>query len=381
MSRGTVRFVGLSGFQYPHTRVRCYRFAEALATRGYKTQVFSFHDRLAADLPEAAMYGLPDTTRLRLIASAATRLMLRPNALLYVQKIHYHALAASALHRLMGTPFVLDYDDWEVGRDPYGVPLFCGFKNPRLTRSLFGCNDPERVLRRFARRALFSVGASAFLVERLREYTDRVVYVPTGVDTARFKARRAPHRGLVILWNGVIWGEMIRDNVLLLLRVLPLVIQTRPDTRLRIIGEGRYLEEVRGAAASMGLLDHVDFPGWISPDAMPEELARADIGVLPCAHEDPWSKAKSPTKLFEYMAAGLAVVVTGGGEAAHVVEHGVSGLVAEDEAGFAAHLSALAIDDTLRASLGGAARSRIEERFSLRVLGEVLAGALRMWWR
>ncbi|MBN1424600.1 glycosyltransferase family 4 protein [Candidatus Fermentibacteria bacterium] len=380
MSRGTVRFIGLSGFEYPHTRVRCYRFAEVLAAHGYRTQVFSLHDRLAPRVPEAAMYGLSDPHRLWLILVAALRLLLRPQALLYVQKIHYHALAALLVHRLTGAPYVLDYDDWEVGTDPYGVPLFCGFKDPRLTRSLFGSENPERILCRVAQRAIFAVGASRFLVERLSEFTDRVVYVPTGVDAARFQPRATPHPGVVILWNGVVWGKMIRDNVLLLLRALPAVILARPDVRVRIIGGGAYMEEVHRSAESMGLLDHVDFPGWIPPDAMPGELARADIGVLPCAHDDSWHKGKSPTKLFEYMAAGLAVVVMGG-EAAHIVEHGTSGFVAGDDATLAEHLIALAVDEKMRESVGRAARSRIEERYSLDVLGEVLAEGLRRWWR
>jgi glycosyltransferase involved in cell wall biosynthesis len=380
-SRAHIRFLGLSGYQYPHTRVRCYRFAEVLASHGYRTQVFSFHDRLAPSVPEAAMYALRDVERLRLILLAVVRLARRPGALLYVQKLHYHAMAALLMHRLFGTPFVLDYDDWEVGYDPYGVPMFCGFRDPRITRALFGSGDPERILRRVARQARFVVCASRFLEERLAHMVTRVAYVPTGVDTTRFVASSQPHDGLVIVWNGVVWGEMIRDNVLVLIRALPAVLHVRPDAKVRIIGQGDRMVDVHRAVADMGLLPHVEFPGWVDPDDMPGELARADIGVLPVAHDDPWSRGKSPTKLFEYMAAGLASVVMGGGEAALVVEHGVNGLVATDEGDFAAHLLTAASNDDLRRSLGRAARTRIEERFAMTVLGATLAREIARNWR
>jgi len=380
-TRATVQFVGLSGYEYPHTRVRCYQFADALRHHGYRTRVLSFRDRMAPSLSEAAMYGLSDARRLRLVLQGALRLALRPHALLYVQKLHYHALAALTVHRMLGAPFVLDYDDWEVGTDPYGVPLFCGFKDPRLTRNLFGSCDPERILERVARRARLVVCASHFLQDRLSEFTRRVAYVPTGVDTARFLPQPEHHDGVVILWNGVVWGEMIRDNVLMLLRSFPAVRQACPEARVRIIGRGAFMEEVRQATVDLEISPYVEFPGWIQPDAMPAELARADIGVMPVAHDDAWTTAKSPTKLFEYMAAGLGVVVMGRGEAAHVVKHQASGLVVDDERGFAAHLLALATNAVLRRSLGAAARIRVEECFSLAVLGAELAQHLRRYWR
>lgn len=376
-----MQFVGLSGYEYPHTRVRCYRFADALKDHGYRTRVFSFHDRLASALPEAAMYGLSDFRRLRLVAQAATRLARVPDALLYIQKLHYHALAPLLLHRTIGIPYVLDYDDWEVGHDPYGVPLFCGFKDRRLTRALFGSNDPERILRRVAHRARFAVCASRFLADRVGECTEHVAYVPTGVDTSRFHARRRDHEGVVILWNGVVWGEMIRDNVVMLLECLPPILRERPDVVVRIVGDGAYMDEVRRAAENLGVGAHVQFVGWVHPDAMPDELARADIGAMPAAHADPWTRAKSPTKLFEYMAAGLAVVVMAGGEASYVVEHGRSGLVAADARAFGAGLLSLVRNDDLRHSFGRAARARVEEQFSLPVLGARLAQWMKRRWR
>ncbi len=380
MSPGTVQFVGLSGYAYPHTRVRCYRFAEALATHGYRTRVFSFHDRLAPDLPEPLMYGLSDAQRLALVVKATLRLARRPGSLLYLQKIHYHAAAVLLLHRF-GVPYVLDYDDWEVGHDPYGVPLFCGFKHPRLNREVFGSCDPEMILARVARAARFVVCASRFLVDRLGEFADRLAYIPTGVDTSRFTPVRLPHEGTVVLWNGVVWGEMIRDNVMILLRAFQTLAPEFPEARVCIVGEGPYLHEVRRAARDLGIDGRVRWAGWRHPDEMPGELARADVGVMPVAHDDEWTRGKSPTKLFEYMAAGLPVVVMRNGEAGHVVEHERSGFVVADERGFTECLRRLLEDDDLRRRMGARARQAAEERYSMTVLGETLSRQVATWWR
>ncbi len=377
MAPKTVQFVGLSGYAYPHTRVRCYHFAGELAKYGYKTRVLSFHDRLAPDLPEAEMYGLPDHRRLALIVRGATRLLPYRGSLLYIQKIHYHALAPLLVSRITGRPYVLDYDDYEVRNDPYGVPLFCGFKSPRITKLLFGTENAEEILANTVQGAQFTVAASHFLFEQLRRLNERVVYIPTGVDVTLFRPRPEEHQDhVVLLWNGVVWGEAIRDNLLFLLDVLEAVVARKQNVLLRSVGGGPFMDEVRRAAQRKRLDRFAEFRDWVSPDEMPRELASADIGLLPLAHSDSWTRGKSPTKLFEYMAAGLAVVVSGKGEAARVIEHGVDGFVADDRTSFTKGVLALVDSVAMRNQLGRAARRKAEERYSLPVLGRGLASAL-----
>jgi len=376
-----VQFVGLSGYSYPHTRVRCYNFASELRRHGFKTRVMSFHDRIAPNTPEAEMYGLSDRKRISLILRALIRLLRYPRSVLYIQKLHYHSLSALWAARLTGQPYILDYDDFEIGADPYGVPLFCGFKNNRFQDVLFGSAEPEKILASVAGKAAFCVAASGFLREHLLTYTQRVVYIPTGVDTDRFVSKKTYESGppVTVLWNGVVWGEIIRDNVLFLIDVISSLVSSGFDVVLKIVGRGPFMSEVRSYARRSGFNDRFQFIDWIEPDEMCTVVREADIGVLPLVNDDPWTRGKSPTKLFEYMASGLPVVVSNRGEAVSVVRNEQNGLIADGRDQFIESLKRLIISAQSRRELGESARKTVMERYSLPVLGSTLAETLKTY--
>ena len=99
---------------------------------------------------------------------------------------------------------------------------------------------------------------------------------------------------------------------------------------------------------------------------MPACLAAADIGVAPfdiAAHaplaiEFYWS----PLKVFEYMAAGLPVVVPAIPRLARIVRPNVDGLLYDTPEGLADALASLA-DSRRRRQLGASARSRVVAEF------------------
>jgi glycosyltransferase involved in cell wall biosynthesis len=364
-----VTFVGLGGYGLPHTRVRCYHFAQALAERGFRTRVYSFKDRLKPRLEESAMYGFSDSQKLRLVARAIPSLARRPHDLLYVQKAHYHAAAALTLHRLLGRPFVLDYDDYEVGADPHGVPLHCGLGRRWLQRlALCGKNDVE-VTGRLACAAVGCVGASVSLTEYLRQYNNLVVYVPTGVDVTRFRPQRPQPQEPVFLWTGVVWGQTVFEGVRGVVEAFREVRRRVASARLLIVGGGAWMPRVREMAAA---IEGVSFVGEVAPRDMAEILTRANVGVFPPLPRCSWSVSKSPTKLFEYMACGLGVVAWEEGEPGQVVND-TCGILVGDQRELVEGMVVLAQDPARRESLGNAARERATSLYALDVLADRLA--------
>lgn len=77
--------------------------------------------------------------------------------------------------------------------------------------------------------------------------------------------------------------------------------------RLLLAGEGRGMENVRRAAAAVGIEGSVRATGWIEPEAFPATPAAADLGVVlrtPSAGE-------TSAAAVRFMAAGTPVAVSG----------------------------------------------------------------------
>jgi glycosyltransferase involved in cell wall biosynthesis len=368
-----ILFIGHNGYGYPHTRVRCYHFAKILHTYpSIETAVLSFRDDLAPHKSEAAMYeSLRDREKLGLTCKAIVRLLRERNTVLYIQKAHFHAAAPYLLHRLGYMPeYIFDYDD-------YDIPLSNFFFRGSLNRLFFGSNKWDEITYRLIRHARGCVAASHFLLDFMKEYNPTQAHIPTGVDTELFFPN--PHKNnsrVVFVWNGLVWGEPIVNNVLLMLRSFACVHDQLPAYTLLMIGGGAYWNAMKEQAAKEFSRLPIEWKEWVAPDTMPSLLRNADVGLLPTAGDDEWLRSKSPTKLYEYMASGLPVVATRIGEAVYVQQHEKTGFLVDDEAQFAEGILQLAQRASLRKEMGQAAKDRVDQQFALPVLGEKLHGFL-----
>ncbi|HQP98912.1 MAG TPA: glycosyltransferase family 4 protein [bacterium] len=367
-----VLFIAHNGYGYPHSRVRCYHFARMLSQYpDFETAVLSFRQDLAPHLSEEAMYfDLRDRHKLVLTLKAIPRLLGERHSLIYIQKAHFHSAAPFFLNRLGFLPrYVFDYDD-------YDIPLSNFFGRGTWNRIFFGSNRWDEITYRHARRALGCVASSFRLKEFLSEYHSGVIRIPTGVDAEWFTPGERMDSEVVYLWNGLIWGDPVYQNVQMILRAFPEVVRKVPGARLWIVGDGRLWDRFQA-----DLADRVDFPvkttRAVPPDQMPEILRQADVGLLPIAEDTEWAAAKSPTKLFEYMASGLAVVAGNIGEVRQVIEHGTDGFLAQNEEEFVDCLVRVGRDASLRKRIGMNARLKAEREYSLPVLGSRLAEFLR----
>lgn len=364
-----ILFIGHNGYEYPHTRVRCYHFAKALSSfSNVETGVLSFRDDLAPHLAEADIYSATDRRKLFLTLKALRRLLSHRDTILYIQKAHFHAAAPYLLHRLGFFPrYVFDYDD-------YDIPLSNFFSRGIWNRIFFGSNQWDEITFRIAQNASGCVCASHELIHVLQPYNPHVAYIPTGVDNNVFFPNKAKKNGqeVIFLWNGLIWGKPILDNLVLLFRAFDFAHNEMATYKLRIIGGGACWGDAKTIAAEHFARLPIEWIEWAQPNEMPDYLRNADVGLLPTAGDDQWLKCKSPTKMFEYMASGLAVLASDVGEASHVLNHLESGYCAKDERDFSQGLIRLSNDKELRREFGSKARNTIEENYSLPVLGENL---------
>jgi glycosyltransferase involved in cell wall biosynthesis len=80
------------------------------------------------------------------------------------------------------------------------------------------------------------------------------------------------------------------------------------DIKLYLYGKFQSSEYGKEVASIDGF-DKVEYAGWMDYAKMMETLASADIGLV-CCHPVPNSINSLPNKLFEYMSAGLPVIVS-----------------------------------------------------------------------
>jgi glycosyltransferase involved in cell wall biosynthesis len=138
-----------------------------------------------------------------------------------------------------------------------------------------------------------------------------------------------------------------------------------PTARLLLVGDGPERAALEGQAARLGLGERLICSGRVPHATVAALLRRADVAVLN-PRQTPASLAQSPLKLFEYLAAGLAILGPRTPNIAALVHDEETALLVapDDAAALRAGLDRLLADSELRARLGQAAAVLARTRYS-----------------
>jgi len=198
---------------------------------------------------------------------------------------------------------------------------------------------------------------------------DEVVIAPNGVELERFASLPDPasaRRSLglreapTVLCAGHLYQGRGADLFLQLAKTLP-------DAHFIWVG-GRQ-EDVAEWRGKAGTLPNVTFTGFIPNTDLPRHLAAADVLLMPYARSilgssgDASSAAvASPMKMFEYMAAGRAILTSDLPVIREVLDDSSAAFAPpEDPSAWSAALTRLLADTELRAALASNARHAVEK--------------------
>lgn len=361
-----VMFVTREGHKLSGARIRCYGFAQALARQGMEAEVLSFADHLGAKFGEHEVE-MSLIEKMRLNQKAMKVLLREPRETVFIlQRANYHVLAPLLVALVKKNRFVFDCDDWNIR------------ENPVYHFGFYPSSKMEYAVRKIAGRARACIAASRYLEDYLRSFNSKVFYVPTGVDTELFSPQpRQVNLPTVFSWIGTAYHPEMGENLRFILSCFSAVADRCESVALKLAGEGKYFEEIRKEVMSCKHREKIEISSWISPEKIPEYLAATDVGLLPLVQDTQFNKAKSPTKLFEYMSMAKATISSARGEAAHIICDGENGFLAKDAEAFRSRMELLVKSPKLRQDMGRKGRETIEAKYSLKVLGRQFAAMLQ----
>lgn len=142
-------------------------------------------------------------------------------------------------------------------------------------------------------------------------------------------------------------GNMQRKGLPTLIRAAPYVLSIIPEAEFWIVGEDRFIPQMKKLCRLLGVDHAFHFWGWRSGDELLEIYGQADVFTMPSLVE------ALGVVFLEAMACGLPVVGTSVGGIPEIIKQGYNGLLVEPAN--AAHLAHALIqvltDNTLRQQL------------------------------
>jgi glycosyltransferase involved in cell wall biosynthesis len=284
--------------------------------------------------------------------------------------------SGALLSRLLGVPLLLEFNSSEVWKGRYWGGL-------RLVRS---ATLVERINLQAADQVIVVSQALASQVESAGVNPHKILVNPNGVDPAQFSPAvdgASIRRRLGIDPEAVVVGFSgtfgVWHGIASLADALPRVLEARPTVRWLLIGDGPLRHVVDAAVQAHELGNRVHLPGLVPHAQMPAYLAACDVLVSPHSRQaDGAEFFGSPTKLFEYMAAGRAIVASAVGQIAQVLEDGRSALLVppDDPEALSKAIVRLVDDACLRQRLGQRARQVAVERHTWRQNAERVLATL-----
>ena len=205
----------------------------------------------------------------------------------------------------------------------------------------------------------------------------KILINPNGVDPQTYSPSisgyqiRAKYRlenhnvigfiGTFAQWHGVV--EMARSIELF----FQLNRENINEVKFLLVGDGKLMPTVKKIIDRSGCRDNVIFTGLIAQSKGPKHLAACDILLSPHIKNPDGSKFfGSPTKLFEYMAMGKAIIASNLDQIGEVLEHENTAYLVEpgNIKQLADAMQLLIADSKLRKKLGKNARTKVVKKYT-----------------
>jgi colanic acid/amylovoran biosynthesis glycosyltransferase len=203
---------------------------------------------------------------------------------------------------------------------------------------------------------------------------DRITILPAGIDISKysFKPRQFPSDGPVNIMTVARLAE--EKGIKYSVRAIAKVMETHPNIRYQIIGDGHLRESIKKLVADLDVLDKVELMGWKTADELTRLYDNAHIFVLPSIATSDGDQEGQGLVLQEAQAAGLPVLSTLVGGIPEGMIDGKSGFLVpeQDIDALSEKLTYLIEHPELWPDMGHVGRKFVEDSYDIERLNDKL---------
>jgi len=147
------------------------------------------------------------------------------------------------------------------------------------------------------------------------------------------------------------------------LRALALLAEHRRDWHAVFAGTGDAMPQLSRLRAELGLVDCVEFAGWLDNAEISRLLSTCDVCLSPEPHS-PLNDVSTMKKIAEYMAMSQPIVAHNLRESRFTAAGAALYAEGDDVSSFAGCIDELLDDPERRAEMGRIGRERVERKLS-----------------
>jgi glycosyltransferase involved in cell wall biosynthesis len=237
-----------------------------------------------------------------------------------------------------GIPMIFDFDDAIWIRDV-----------SQANRAIAWMKNPDKIKTILPLCAGVTAG-NEYLATFARQYNQNVHIVPSTIDETFHYPLNDVSNVTIIGWSGSMTTMMHFERVIDVLRKLK--IKYGDTISFVTIGaKSQYADELG-----------IQFIPW-SAENENYDLNKIDIGLMPLP-DDSWAQGKCGMKALLYMAAGKATIASPVGVNTEIIEHGVTGFLAETDQDWFESIDGLIADKVLMQQIGQAGREKVVNKYS-----------------
>ncbi|WP_075937150.1 glycosyltransferase [Halosegnis longus] len=151
-----------------------------------------------------------------------------------------------------------------------------------------------------------------------------------------------------------------------IIEAMPEILQTAPDTRLLLIGDGTeaYVGSLKKLCRDVGVRDNVEFTGWVEFEKVRSYYEASDVSLVPI-YETHSGNDVLPNKLFQSMAFRTPVVVSNHPSMSQIVNESGAGVVFDENKTLSDAVLSLYQNPEKQREMGERGRKAVEAEYNI----------------